>query len=231
LNTPSEILNPAISFLGLTIEEPVTAATDFVTALVCYYSFFRLTGMGGRGKVYLYLRMYFLIMAIALTSAAFLGHAFQAYLTSDYKAIGWGLSALAICFLEMGSAEIVRDELGNTMTKSLMFIMILHLAIFYLFLILPETRNFAMVRISSSISLVGFVLPIHLFHWFKTKHEGSMWFVAAVMWGILPAIVYQREISVNEWFNFHDISHLMMAAYSLILFNGSKKFRYFKENP
>jgi hypothetical protein len=224
------ILNPTINWFGLTIQEPVTSATDFITSLVCLYSFLRLTSLGGTGKVYQLLRLYFLTMSVAMGFAAFAGHAFQSYLTTDHKAIGWSFSAVAICVLEIASAEIIKDQLGVRIIRGLQTIMILHLAIFMLLLLNSETRNFDMVKASTAIGLIGFVLPIHFYHWYKTRHIGSRWFVIAVLWAMLPAIVFNLEISVSRWFNFHDISHVLMAAYTLILFRGSKRFSNVSEN-
>ncbi len=224
------ILNPTIYWFGLTIQEPVTTATDFITAMVCLYSFFRLTSMGGSGLVYQLLRLYFITMFVAMGFAAFAGHAFQSYLSADHKAIGWGFSAIAIGVLEIASAEIVKEQLGIKTIRRLQAVMILHAFIFFILLFNTETRNFNMVKTSTSIGLIGFVLPIHFYHWYKTRHIGSQWFVIAVLWAIIPAIVFNLEISVSRWFNFHDISHVMMAAFTLILFRGSKKFSNANKN-
>ena len=219
-----KILNPTIHWLGIIIEEPVTSATDFLTSLVCYFSFIMLSRIECTAKHCQLLRLYFLLMALATTSAAFLGHALQAYISSNFKMSGWCFGALAICLLELASIEIAKNQLKTKTFNFLKILIFTHLFIFYILLLFAETRNFNLVKINSSIALFGVILPVHVFYYSKTQHSGSKWFIIAIGWSLLPAIMYNAEMSFSRWFNFHDISHVLMAIYTLILYKGSLKF-------
>ena len=77
-----DVLNPTIFIGELEIREPITSLTDFLTACVSGVSFFLFLfyKKGGKSKSFVFFKFYFLCYFIGMTSAAFLGHAFQAYL-------------------------------------------------------------------------------------------------------------------------------------------------------
>ena len=86
-----DVLNPTIFIGELEIREPITSLTDFLTACVSGVSFFFFLfhNKNSKNKSFVFFKFYFLCYFIGMTSAAFLGHAFQAYLPKEVKIIGW----------------------------------------------------------------------------------------------------------------------------------------------
>ena len=218
------LLNPTLHLWGFEFREPVTSLTDFLTAVVCWVAFFRLRRMQAKGQMFPGFTWYFLLMGIGMTSAAFFGHALQAYVGFNWKMIGWVLTALAILSLEWASADLIRPDIGKIWTTVLKVYAAMHILGLFISIAIPETRDFNNVKINSTIGLVGMILPIHLYAWFKHKYPGSGWILIALLWGGVPALVYNTTFSFCNWFNYHDISHVSMAIYSYILYRGAKRF-------
>ena len=218
------ILNPSISLYGWEIREPVTSITDFFTALVCLYAFIQLSRIGRQGWIHMLFRTYFALMTIGMCSAAFAGHAFQAYLSTEWKMMGWILAALALMCLEWIAFALNKDRLPQPVKLAISVWIPVHFLLFLTAISLPEIRNFSYVKINSTVALMGVVMPLMVFYGFETRHPGSRWIILAILWGILPAIVYNFEISLGRWFNYHDISHILMATYSFMLYKGGRAF-------
>ncbi|MEZ4774674.1 MAG: hypothetical protein R3D00_15925 [Bacteroidia bacterium] len=207
--------------LGILILEPVTSLTDFITAIVCFLSFLVLQRQNANNNVHSLMRYYFLLMGIGMTFAAFIGHAFLYMVTTDWKMIGWTFSALAIMMLGFSSAEYAKPLIGTRRTRLIQIFGVLQLLVFLGTMAFPETRNFTTVKINSTVGLVGVVLPIHAWLWLQHKAGGSKIIALAVIWGIIPAIVYNTEFTIHKYFNYHDLSHVLMSIYILIMLRGA----------
>lgn len=214
-----------ISPFGILILEPVTTLTDFIAASVAYFAFFILQKQKHSGPVHQLMKYYFLIMGIGLTSAAFIGHAFQYLLTPDWKAIGWIGSSLAILMLILASVEYIRPVLGGNKCRIIQMLALIQISIFLLALSIPGTRSFDTVKLNSAIGLIGFVLPIHAYLWYRFRAGGSGFIAFAIIWGILPAIVYNTQFTLHAYLNYHDISHILMAIYLYIMLRGALDLR------
>ena len=224
METQVNILNPSISLYGWEIREPVTSLTDFLTALVCLYAFIQLIRIGRQGRIHQLFRAYFALMAIGMSFAAFAGHAFQAYLSTEWKMTGWIFAALALMCLEWIALTVNQNRLPRAVVIAISTWIPFHFIMFLTAILIPEIRNFAFVKINSTIALMGVVMPLMVYYGFDTRHPGSRWVILAILWGVLPAIVYNFELSLGRWFNYHDISHILMATYSFLLYKGGREF-------
>ena len=140
-----------ISPFGILILEPVTTLTDFIAASVAYFAFFILHKQKLSGPVHQLMKYYFLIMGIGLTSAAFIGHAFQYLLTPDWKAIGWIGSSMAILVLILASVEYIRPVLGGNKCRIIQMLALIQISLFLLALSIPGIRSFETVKLNSAI--------------------------------------------------------------------------------
>ncbi|MEO1214819.1 MAG: hypothetical protein AAFY45_14895 [Bacteroidota bacterium] len=219
-----EILNPTIEWMGWEIREPVTSATDLLTGVVSLFAFIHLSLMKSRNPVVTQMRGYFILMAVSMGFAGIAGHAMQGYLSFNWKTIGWSFGAAAICMLEQSTITLMEERLGKKVSMGLRIWSVLHLIIFFLVIANPSTRLFSAVKINSTIGLVGLVLPLQAYNYFTTKNKGSMWVLIAMIWALIPAYVYNMEVSYSRWFNFHDISHVLMSIYTIYLYLGARNF-------
>ena len=74
--------------------------------------------------------------------------------------------------------------------------------------------------------MIGFILPMHIFNFLKTKSEGSKAIILAIVYALIPALVYKNQFSISRWFNYHDISHVLMSIFILLMFYASKKLSW-----
>ncbi|MEM6802182.1 MAG: hypothetical protein AAF696_12310 [Bacteroidota bacterium] len=219
-----EILNPTVFYQGWEIREPVTSATDLLTGVVSLFAFIYLGMMKSISPIVGQMRAYFILMAISMGFAGIAGHAMQAYISWEWKMIGWSFGAMAVCMLEQASITALQDKLGDKYSLWLRIFAVLHLIIFFIAIAIPATRSFSAVKINSTIGLVGLVLPLHAYNLLSQKVKSSFWIVLAMIWALIPAYVYNMEVSISRWFNFHDISHVLMSIYTVYLFLGAKSF-------
>jgi hypothetical protein len=87
----------------------------------------------------------------------------------------------------------------------------------------PDYTNFKIAQISASVLLIGFVFPIHIFNYSKTKSKGSGLIVLTILYALIPAFTYNNQISISKWFNYHDISHVLMSVFMLLMFFSTRK--------
>lgn len=219
------VLNPTVFVGEFEWMEPVTTLTDFLVALVCwsaYYFFRRLKN--SEAPSYPWFRKYFLVFAIGMTIAAWLGHGFQAYISPSYKAIGWICGATGLMFLQMGSLKLVQKRLSNKVQKLLpkwfVFQWIAAVCLMTYFLSVGIEQAFKVTQFNSVLALWGFVLPMHVFAYKKLEIVASKLVIIALLYSAIPGTVYSQQLSISNWFNYHDISHVLMAIFMTIMFLG-----------
>ena len=218
-----EILNPTIEWMGFELREPVTSATDFLTALVGLFAYFSLRQLTSKNQFYSKMKYYFLVMFIAMTFAALTGHLLQAYVSWEYKIIGWSFASIALFIFEIASISILPISHHRWISVASLF-SIIHLALFFIAMIIPSTRLFDIVKINSAFGLFAIILPIHIWNFKQKEALGSKWIIIGIFGMLLPGIVFNFELSFSKWFNYHDISHCLMAINILFLYLGAKAF-------
>lgn len=218
------ILNPTIFIGAFEWREPVTTFTDFLVSVVAFYAFYRLhTYTGKKVKHFAYYKYYFLCFAIGMCSAAWFGHALQAYVGPRMKIIGWCMSATGFVFLAWASLKEITPLLPTWVTKSLQTWILLQYLIMLPLTIHPATSNFILPQINSTIMLMVLILPMHLFNYWQTKNQGSFLIILAIAYGVVPGFVYNLQFSFGRWFNYHDISHVLMAIFMLLMYQGIRQ--------
>ncbi len=222
------ILNPTIQLGNFEWQEPVTTLTDFLVALVCWFAFFQLYKIkDARSDAYPWFKRYFFIFAIGMTSAAWLGHGLQAYVPASAKAIGWMCGATGLMFLQFGSFQLIKNSIAIWAKKVLpvwfvlQWITAITLMLVRLRVTVPDA--FMVTQINSTVAIIGTVLPMHFFAFKKVRLAGSKIVLAALGYSIVPGIVYSQQLSIHRWFNYHDISHVLMAVFMTIMFLGLRR--------
>ncbi|MDX2286805.1 MAG: hypothetical protein NW241_21750 [Bacteroidia bacterium] len=211
-----------IDLMGVRVLEPVTSLTDLITATVSYYAFFRLRQLRRPEPVHHYFKAYFLLMGISMTFAGLIGHAFLYLVDESWKAIGWTFSALSIAMLGWGAALALRPVLGERWITGIRIWLILQFLIFMASILNPDTRSFDNVKINSAVGMVGIVLPLTWYAWRRSPLRGRWIKMAGIVLGLLPSITYNLEISLHKWFNYHDISHVLMATCMYVIYLGAR---------
>jgi hypothetical protein len=218
------ILNPSIFFGSFELREPVTSLTDFMVGITCWIAVWYYHKNKADGSdTWMYYRNYFLFFAIGMTSAAWLGHGFQAYISPKWKMIGWLCSLSGQMFLAQGSLIEIKSMISEKLSKTIKVLIYSQYLILVGLILYPETSDFKFAQIGAALALSGFVLPMQLFHFIKSKNKGSLLIVVSIVYGLAPGFVFNNQISVNRWFNYHDISHVLVCVLMILMIFGTRK--------
>ncbi|MFY0644810.1 MAG: hypothetical protein JXR19_10125 [Bacteroidia bacterium] len=221
-NSAQSILNPTVFISSFEWREPVTTLTDFLVALAAMYALYKFISYKGiKSKQYKIYQTYFLCFAIGMTSAAFMGHGFQAYVSPRWKAVGWVLSATGQLFFIIASINQLKMKWSLRFRRNFKTLAILKYFTFLVLIAIPATSSFKLVQLNSSLDLIGLILPLQWLFFRKTKLKGSLFIIGAIVYAMIPGIIYSQQWSVSRWFNYHDISHVMMSIFILMMFYGS----------
>lgn len=218
------ILNPTVFIGDFEWREPVTTLTDFLVAMVCWVAFFWFGKFKSNRPTYKWFRAYFLIFAIGMSSAAWFGHGLQAYVPAEMKLIGWICGATGILILQNGTYQLIKDALPKSFQLFLpkwfvlQWFVALTLMLSRIRIGIPEA--FQVTQVNSAVAFMVFLLPMHIFSWKKVGIQSSKIVVLAILYSAVPGFVYSNQISINHWFNYHDISHVLMAIFMTIMFIG-----------
>lgn len=208
---------------GFLIEEPMTSLTDVVTGVVGVLSFFRLQRLGLNDQAHRWFKRYFLFIGIATLCAGVLGHAIQYIVGFNAKAIGWTWSAIALLCLENSALKYYQKAHGEKALSWMHVVIIAQFIVYCLLVINPSTRVFTLVKVNSVIGMVLIGLPLFYKYHQKAGTKGSQLTVWAFTASLLPGIVFSSEYSLHPYMNFHDISHLLMAACVYLLYSACKQ--------
>ncbi len=167
-------------------------------------------------------RLYFLMFAIGMTSAAWFGHGLQAYVSFEWKMIGWLFSLAGQTVFAFASLSGARSALPDPLHKALRLLIGLLFATFLIWILSPA-RSFAVAQLANGVFAVGLILPLQLFQYARFRNYGNLIILGALVYGILPSFIFNQQISVNRWFNYHDISHVLLCGFMALMIFGVRK--------
>ncbi|MDA3780273.1 MAG: hypothetical protein PF487_08690 [Bacteroidales bacterium] len=221
------MIQPAIEIFGIQILEPVTTLTDLIVSFICYYSFIKLNKMNKSNKVILYFKYYFLSMGIATTIGGLIGHGFLYLFSFAWKLPGWITSMFSVALVERASIEHSKKLFKPIVGKVFKIVNIVEL--FTFITITLFTLNFHFVEIHSAYGLMFVVFSFHSYIYYKTKDKGSKIILIAVGITALSAIVYLSEFSIHKWFNYNDLSHILMSISAFTFYKGAINLNFEKQ--
>jgi hypothetical protein len=225
------IINPTLIIGDFEWREPITTLTDSLIACVCIFAFIVFSRYKGeKSESFIYFKAFFLFFGIGMLCSAWLGHGLAAYLPPRVKVIGWVINSAANLFLGLATLREIIHLIKPHIRRLIKVIFIAQVSIFIVFMLIPSTSFFGLAQLCSLVSLIGMMLPMHIFNFSKTKSPGSKLFIIAIGMGVLPGIIFNTQLSVNRWFNYHDISHVVMATIFFIIFLAARKFSFLKQH-
>ncbi|CAG5087603.1 DUF6962 family protein [Parvicella tangerina] len=216
-----EYVQPTISWFGLQIEEPITALTDVLIAVVSFIAYYRIKKMPERSKVKLLLMNYFLTMGMATFLGGVLGHALQYYLGFVWKTPAWVISMISVTLLERAQIEYVKNEISKQLGAFFGWLNVIELMVFMF--VSFALLNFFFVQVHAAYGLAVVVLSFSVFKFVRAKSIGSLYFIFGVIMAIIAATFYMMKWGVGPWFNHIDISNVVMAVGMWIFYLGSVK--------
>jgi hypothetical protein len=210
---------PSIYISGIRIDEPVTSFTDLIVSAVCFFAFYQLTKRKLPGRTILFFRLYFLLMAIATLLGAMISHAFLYQLSFAWKIPAWIVSMLGVALIERSAIEYAKPLIKPGIGKFFLVVNIVELLTVATIAI--STLNFRWVEFHGGYGLLGVVTSFHLFTYSRTKDIGSKYIMMGVFVAALAAGAFTFKVAPHMWFNHLDLSHVLMAIASYILYRGA----------
>jgi hypothetical protein len=133
---------------------------------------------------------------------------------------------LAIAFIEraaiMHSKPLMPSYLGN-------FFSIFNYIEVGVFLVLAfVTLNFRFVEAHATYGLFVIVFAFELYTWFKQRDPGSRYIFVGTTLSALAALTHMLQLSISEWFNYNDISHVIMATGVYYYYQGAINLRLYE---
>lgn len=213
---------PSIWIGGLRIDEPVTMLTDLLVSAVCLYAFYQLQRSSSTSKVILFIKYYFLGMAVATAIGGIIGHGFLYAFSFAWKLPGWLTSMFSIALIERAVIEKAKPIISKNLGKFFTWLNIIELSLFVVFTF--STLNFLFVEIHSAYGLLIVVASFSVFTYWKTKNKGSKNFIIGVAFCAISALFFMNEWSIHTWFNYLDVSHVFMTIAALFFYKGALLF-------
>jgi len=222
----SIINQPSIEISGITIQEPITSLTDLLVSLTCFILYLKVHRMNKTNHVYRLFKYFFITMSISTLSGGLIGHAFFYAFDFKWKLLGWIVGMISVMFIERATIFHARPLMGNSIGKIFRVINIFELAIFIAITI--STLNFYFVEIHMAYGFIIVVFSFELFVYLKTKDKGSRIFMLFVLLAAITAAVHISKFSIGKWFNYLDISHVLMIISAIVLYKGIEKMQIFE---
>lgn len=214
---------PSIEIFGVLIMEPMSLVTNFCISIICFFAFYKLRSFNKEGRIHKYLRLLFLLMAIATFLGGTLGHAFQYIFSPSWQLISWLLAMASVFLMERVAIILASPFINKT---SLRFLRIMGLIVLTASSLLSiYTVNFIFVLLQSVYSLLFITLPLHSIVYLKTQNTGSGIISINILFLILVAFIYVNEFSLGLWFNHLDITHSLLVLSMYLFYVGAKRFQ------
>lgn len=206
-----------ITVAGLTIGEPVTSLTDIVLAVISFTLFARIKNRLNESFFNNSWRMFFLFMGISTGTGA-LAHALNG---SD--AIRWYntlfmamtvFSSIAVFFALKATIRFTKMYSG--IRTALTIANYTLLLVFTIYTVV--TNNFEIFKIHAAAGLF-LIFITHLVAWLRS-HTGSGWIMSGMGISFFTVLIHTKQFSLSPWFNYKDISHVIMMVSLVMIYNG-----------
>jgi len=207
----------SISLGNLIINEPVTSLTDIFLSIIAAVLFFRVKNNCSKGLFFDSWAMFFLFMCISTTIGTFAHGFYDAWGLKVHNTL-WMLMNISVSvavffsiqatIVFMGAEKFLNRILLTSNTILLSGFIISTLA----------WNNFEILKIHTAIGVIV-IFATHGIALFK-NHFGSERIVTAFSLSLLTLLIHTYQVSVSKWFNFKDISHVLMMLSLMLIYSG-----------
>lgn len=214
-----------VQWMGITILEPVTVLTNLVITVVCLYAFFKLKNLEFPNHVQILSRYFFLAMAFSTAIGGILGHGFL-YVTGSYgKLPGWYISMFAIAVFERAAIIHARPLMPASWANFFSIFNYLEITAFMILAFI--TLNFRFVEMHATYGLFVVVFCFEVYTYKKRKDPGSYYIFYGTLLAGIAAITHLFKLGIHTWFNYNDVSHMIMAAGIYFYYKGSSNLKVY----
>lgn len=207
---------PTIELFGLTVTEPFTWLTNWMVAGASFIFGHKLYHDKNADQKMKFWSMFFLFMGIASTTGG-TAHGYINYVGNNFHYAAWVFTGVAVYVAQRASIEALKETEFYRPLKVFVLLELIAMVISVVFF-----QSFESVRVNSAFGLIGIVLPIQLYCYRFLGSKSSGIIVLGILSNIGPAIIHAMRFSYNKWFNFNDLSHVVMIGCFYIIYRGAK---------
>lgn len=210
----------SISLGNLTINEPMTSLTDIFLSVIAFILFSKVKKNCAKGLFFNSWAMFFLFMGIS-TSIGTFAHGFNDAWGNTVHNILWMLMNMSVSMAVFFSlqATIIFMSTNKYWDRLLRITNIIILIGFIISTL--AWNNFEILKIHTAIGVAAIFIT-HIVAMFQ-KHYGSGRIVIAFSLSLFTIIIHTYQFSFSEWFNYKDISHVLMMASLILIYTGVLK--------
>lgn len=209
---------PSIHLFGYLFHEPVTAITNFILCACCLFFGFKVGKSHAR-----YWSYFFYAVAVATFFAAF-GHSLYIDKNNILQLISRSANITAVCLASIASILYLRNK-NVKLFLYLITIIQFSIAIVYIIML----NRFWIVKWDAIIGLGLLVGGVNIFLASK-GNKGSVIILKGIVITSLTAIIHSNKISISKWFNYNDISHVILFIGFYIIAQGAVKLQEYATN-
>lgn len=206
---------PTIELFGLQVTEPMTWITNWVVAIACFIFGHRLFYDERADISQKFWALFFLFIGLASVTGG-TAHGFINYVGHKFHHAAWLLSGISIFCAQLAVLPLIQRVKVRSFVRIFSYTQLMVMSASVLMF-----QHFSSVLIDSVVGLIGVVIPVSFANYAKYKDKRSALIVAGVLTNLFPAIIHLLKISINEWFNFNDISHVVMVGCFYIMYKGA----------
>ncbi|GEM_PF-516628 len=205
-----------IYLFGLKIFEPITILTNFIIGLVCLYSFYQI--FKTKSSLAFYWSMFFLLIGISSTIGS-VGHGtHHQFGLQFFNVVLFFMNAVSLIAIYYCYKAAYSSTTNNKSNTKLNYFVIGWIST--LLLISIWLNNFLIIKIHAGIVLTYSLIAHLVSH--KKQEQGSGWIAAGILVSFLSIVTHSIKLSMHDWFNHKDISHIIMAISLIVIYKGVK---------
>ena len=207
---------PTIELFGLTVTEPFTWLTNWMVAAASFVFGHKLYHNKYADTQMKFWSMFFLFMGIASTTGG-TAHGYINYVGHNFHYAAWIFTGIAVYGAQRASIELINEARIYPVLKVFVLLELIAMTISVIFF-----QSFESVRVNSAFGLLGIVLPIQVYGYRYLGFRRSALIVLGILSNIIPAIIHASRFSYNKWFNFNDLSHVVMIGCFYLMYKGAR---------
>lgn len=202
-----------IELFGLELADPLTFVSDIMMTIVAFYCGHRIFhDYSIKYSKLVGLFFFFLGVSSMLGGTS---HLLDFYFGKTPHLIAWLTQGVSILFIEMASLTLIKSRKVKNLLRMIVF------AFFGVFISqLFSIQHFNVVKINSTIGLIGVTSGIHIAKYFATKETVYLKVPLSICLFILPALVHGFDLRINAWFNQNVISHLILLPCYYVVYRS-----------
>ena len=161
---------------------------------------------------------FLLVMGLATIIGGVLGHGFLYVTGMAGRLPGWFLSMLAVALMERAAIihtrPLVKPWAGNLLS------ILNYIELIVLSSLTFTTLDFLYVEIHATYGLLFVVFMLELYVYRRSKDSSGPYLFLGTAFGVLAIIVHELQWGINFWFNYNDVTHVIMLPSVWFYYKG-----------